>query len=73
MLLVMVLVIGLLLGIMVEHIRYSTKKSGVLRVDTSEEAEYPYIFLELSESLEDITNKNEIVLAVQFKNYIPQK
>ena len=64
---------GILFGILF-FIAYGKKfKSvGELVVDRSDE-DGPFLFLELNESLSRVEEKNEVILTVVHKNYIPQK
>lgn len=64
---------GILFGILF-FVAYGKKfKSvGELVVDRSDE-DGPFLFLELYESLSRVEEKNEVILTVVHKNYIPQK
>ena len=46
---------------------------GTLRVDTSDPDDNPYMFLELSKNVTDVTSKKSVLLKVSTENYISQK
>lgn len=80
-LLILGIVIGILIGGFIGCIitrNAMLKKSaesfvGTLRVDTSDPDDNPYMFLELSKNVKDVTNKKSVVLKVSTENYISQK
>ncbi len=52
--------------------KYKRKSVGQLRIDTSD-PDGPYMFLELSESVDSIMKSDSIVLKVNTENYIPRQ
>ena len=65
--------IGILVGIVCTTVATRTKSVGSLRVDMSDPEDRPYIFLELSKQIGDISSKKYVVLKVKLENFIPQK
>jgi hypothetical protein len=65
--------IGILVGIVCTTVATRTKSVGSLRVDTSDPEDGPYIFLELSKRIGDISSKKYVVLKVKLENFIPRK
>lgn len=45
---------------------------GTLRVDTSDPDDNPYMFLELSKNVSDVTSRKSVILKVSTENYISQ-
>lgn len=80
-LLILGLVIGILIGGFIgcivtrnAMIKRSLKSLvGTLRVDTSDPDDNPYMFLELSKDVTDVTSKKSVLLKVSTENYISQK
>lgn len=68
-----ILFLGTLIGSFIERRLFTQKASGVLRVDSSESAEEPYIFLELTDGLASIKDKKQVVLIVNTESYLSQK
>lgn len=67
--------VGIAIAILAIYILISLfkLKIGTLKVDRSDPNEPPYLFLELSESVNRIVDKKIVVLKVDTKNYISQK
>ena len=70
------LVVGILIGIIFNQILIKTvfkpKPCGSLRIDQSD-PDGPYIFLELNRGIKELYDKNEVVLRLNFDDYISQK
>ena len=69
---VLLFLVGVLIGYIYAHRRLEHRAIGSIRVDRSDPNE-PYLFLELSESLENIIKSNYVTLKVEAKDYISRK
>lgn len=47
--------------------------SGTLKIDTSDPEEAPYLFLEVSESVDQLMRRTHVVLKVDNSSYLSQK
>ncbi len=65
--------VGVSLGISIAYIIFRSHFIGDLRIDNSDPEDGPYIFLELSKRIVDISSKKYVVLKVKLENFIPQK
>ncbi len=63
--------LGVMLGVLISRM-FRKHPVGSLRVDHSD-PEGPYIFLELHESIEELSKQETILLNVRLEDYIPQK
>lgn len=66
------LIAGLLFGLGIAQIVFLRKKDdpvGALRVDQSD-PDGPYIFLELYESVEDLSKRKEAIVEVKIQDYV---
>lgn len=66
------LIAGLLFGLGIAQILFLRKKDdpvGALRVDQSD-PDGPYIFLELYESVEDLSKRKEAIVEVKIQDYV---
>lgn len=70
---IIIFLIGLLIGFIVAVIAIPLKLVGSLRVDHSDPTEPPYLFLELSESVESISKRKAVILKVKIEDFIPHK
>lgn len=66
-------VVGLLVGVVVGFILSFKKPSGYLRIDRSDKDDAPYLFLELSESVEKVSENEYVILKIKKENFISQK
>lgn len=66
-------IIGILVGIFAFHIRNKSDICGCLRIDRSLKDEEPYLFLELSETVNDISDRKYVILKVCDKNFDTHK
>ena len=64
---------GVLISLLIFALVLKKRSVGTLRVDRSDPDDGPYMFLELSKGVGDISNKKYVVLKVDTKNYISQK
>lgn len=64
------LVVGLLLGIIGATTLLRLKSNGYLRIDRSIPEDGPRLFLELTESVESITKKKYVTIAIKNENYL---
>lgn len=62
---------GILIGIIFSHL-FKQKPSGYLRVDHSDPNEV-YMFLELHESIEQVSNRKGVILIPKLEDFIPRK
>ena len=67
--LVIVFVIGMVIGRVFSSIVRRSKSVGKLRIDTSD-PDGPFMFLELSKGVGDISTKKQVLLQVDLKSYI---
>lgn len=67
--LVIVFVIGMVIGCVFSSIVRRSKSVGKLRIDTSD-PDGPFMFLELSKGVGDISAKKQVLLQVDLKSYI---
>ena len=67
------IVLGILIGCGLNIILLLSINIGTLRVDSSDPYDNPYLFLELSKSLNSLISKKYVILKVDFKNYISHK
>ena len=68
--------IGLIIGAVVASITHCVlhrrKAAGCIRVDRSD-SDGPYLFLELSESVEQLSKRKEVYLTVREQDFLPHK
>ncbi len=67
--LVIVFTIGVVVGCIFSSIVRQSKSVGKLRIDTSD-PDGPFMFLELSKGVGDISAKKQVLLQVDLKSYI---
>lgn len=67
--LVIVFVIGMAVGCIFSSMVRRSKSVGKLRIDTSD-PDGPFMFLELSKGVGDISAKKQVLLQVDLKSYI---
>lgn len=67
--LVIVFLIGMVIGCIFSSIVRRSKSVGKLRIDTSD-PDGPFMFLELSKGVGDISAKKQVLLQVDLKSYI---
>lgn len=67
--LVIAFVIGMVIGCVFSSIVRRSKSVGKLRIDTSD-PDGPFMFLELSKGVGDISTKKQVLLQVDLKSYI---
>lgn len=70
--LVIVFTIGVIIGCVLSSIIRRAKSVGKLRIDTSD-PDGPFMFLELSKGVGDISAKKYVLLQVDLKNYISRE
>lgn len=64
---------GVLVGCAIMRVIFRPKVMGVINVDRSDPADGPYLFLELTESVNDLSSKKYVTFKVENKNYISPK
>lgn len=67
------MIVGIIQASLVAWFVSRSFKVGTLRVDRSDPDDEPYMFLELSKNIGDVSNKKYVVLKVSNENYISQK
>lgn len=67
--LVIAFTIGVVIGCIFSNIVRRSKSVGKLRIDTSD-PDGPFMFLELSKGVGDISTKKQVLLQVDLKSYI---
>jgi hypothetical protein len=65
--------IGVLIGCVLTAIIFWIKSVGSLRIDTSDPDDEPYLFLELSKSIDVVCRKRHIMLKVNTKSFVPHE
>lgn len=55
---------------MKHYVNKHTSYGGTIRIDRSEASESPKLFLELEESIQTLSNSNDVIFRVVDKNYI---
>ncbi|MBS6180510.1 MAG: hypothetical protein KH921_06955 [Erysipelotrichaceae bacterium] len=70
---IFVFCVGVLTGCIISKIISRTKVIGSLRVDTSDPEDGPYLFLELSKSMDVVAKKKYVILKVNLNSFIPHK
>lgn len=66
-------IIGIIVGIFAFYTRNKADICGCLRIDRSLKDEEPYLFLELSETVNDISDRKYVILKVCDKNFDTHK
>ena len=70
------MLIGLVLGITLNSICFyiylRRQRAGKLRIDRSDPSENPYLFLEATISVSDISHKKCVIFQVSNENFISQ-
>lgn len=70
------MLIGLVLGITLNSICFyiylRRQRAGKLRIDRSDPSENPYLFLEATMSVSDISHKKYVIFQVSNENFISQ-
>lgn len=70
------MLVGLVLGIALNSICFyiyvRRQKAGKLRIDRSDPSENPYLFLEASMSVGEISRKKYVIFQVSNENFISQ-
>ena len=70
---VVVFIVGLLCGCAITYLVSKNGSIGDLRIDTSDPDDNPYLFLELSKSIDVIKHKKYVTLKVNTNSYIPHE
>lgn len=70
---VILIIAGIAIGLIISAIRNEFRYVGSLRIDKSDPIENPYLFLEIDDSVEDISNRKYIILRVKREDFIPRK
>ena len=64
---------GVVLGSIISAAINKMRSIGALRIDQSDPADKPYMFLEIKRGVEDISRRKLVVLKVKRENFIPHK
>lgn len=71
---ILAFVLGFLIGILRASRAFRKPSAGNLRVDTSDQQDGPYMFLELTEAgAKSLKTAKQVTLDVKLENYISQK
>lgn len=70
---ILIFCVGIVAGCTISKIISRMKAVGSLRVDTSVPEDGPYLFLELSKSMDVVAKKKYVVLKVNLNSFIPHK
>ena len=65
------ILIGIVLGLTISAIVSDKPTDGTLRIDNSD-GEGPYLFVELSKNLSDISKKKTVCFDVKTQDFIPR-
>lgn len=65
--------VGLIAGVIAGRYLLIRKPLGFLRVDKSNSVDEPYLFLELTESPNEIEKNTYVTFIVKSEDFIPQK
>ncbi len=71
--LVVALCVGILIGVVGSNVFKRTHSIGCIRIDTSDPDDNPYLFLELSKSVDALAKYPYVVLKVDLKSFISRK
>lgn len=69
---VIVFAVGVIIGCVISSIIRRAKSVGKLRIDTSD-PDGPFMFLELSKGVGDISARKQVLLQVDLNSYIPHE
>lgn len=69
----MCIALGFVVGFVAACIGVLGLKIGTLRIDRSDPSDNPYMFLEITKGVGDISNRKYVLLDVQNANYISQE
>lgn len=64
------LMIGVLLGMAIYAYAHKTTPVGILRVDRSDPADEPYLWLELSQPVSTFRDKQVVTMQVKHENFV---
>ena len=70
---VILIIAGIAIGLIIAAIRNEFRYVGSLRIDKSDPTENPYLFLEIDDSVGNISNRKYIILRVKREDFIPRK
>lgn len=70
---VLMTIIGFGIGFISACIGVLRLKIGTLKIDRSDPTEPPYMFLEISKGVGDVSNRKYVLLDVRNENYISQE
>jgi hypothetical protein len=70
---VLAAILGFAIGFVFACLGVLSLKIGTLRIDRSDPTEAPYMFLEISKDVGDISGRKYVLLDVKNENYISQK
>ena len=69
----LVAILGFVLGFACASLGVLSLKVGTLRIDRSDPNEAPYMFLEISKDVGDISGRKMVLMDVSNENYISQE
>lgn len=69
---IIIFILGVLVGFFGYFFLQRKEIKGKLRIDRSDPIDKPYLFLELSSSVEDVSRKKYVLFQVSNENFISQ-
>ena len=70
---VIMIIVGFGIGFISACVGVLSLKIGTLKIDRSDPTEPPYMFLEVSKGVGDISNRKYVLLDVRNENYISKE
>lgn len=70
---IIIVVIAVIVGVMIGRFTHREHPLGVLRVDRSDPASEPLLFLELDTDVYTVMRKKRITFNVKLENFIPHE
>lgn len=70
---VILIIIGIVIGLAISITGFFFCSIGALRIDKSDPADKPYMFLEIKRGVGDISRRKFVVLRVKRKDFIPHE
>lgn len=70
---ILYLLVGLVFGVIIHSVWTRINNVGRLRIDRSDATDAPYLFLEATKSIPEISRKRYVIFRVSNENFISQK
>lgn len=65
--------IGMIVGCVLTRFIFCKRSIGTLRIDTSDPNDGPYLFMELTKSMESFMYRKWVVLKLSLESYLPRE